>query len=179
MEWFDLLWKGGTIVLATLALLAAIVSALAWFIRTSDDRKNFKKFMREIRKDIKGVSRTLNQVVGILIRGGASELSVIAEGASPLRLNELGRKISEDTKAKEWTHAHADTLHNQVTGKSAYDIQKFCFGYVTEEILGKVEVQKVKDVAFDNGISIYSVLRVMAFELRDCLLAQKDIEGYS
>ena len=175
MEWFDLLWKGATIILATMALLAAVGSALAWFIRTSDDRKDFKEFMQEIRKDIKDLSQTLNQVVGILIRGGASDLSLVAEGASPLKLNELGRKISGEINAKDWALTLAKTLNNQVSGMSAYDIQEFCFGYVTEDTLGKAEVQKVKDVAFNHGVSIYTVLRVMALELRDCLLERENI----
>ena len=92
-------------------------------------------------------------------------------------LNELGRKLSDEFGSGAWVKAHADEVRDEVAGMSPYDVQQFCFDYVTEDRLSEEELGRAKDVAFANGMEIYHVLRVTAFELRDELLSPQRIEN--
>lgn len=123
---------------------------------TDDDRSAFRAFAEEIRGDIKK----------ILLR-----LDPIAEGASPLSLNELGKKVSGEIGAGEWAVRVAPTLSDRVKGMAEYDIQGFCFNYVDDELkLSDEQRERVKQAAYSNGLDEDTVRRVLAFELRDRLL---------
>ena len=154
-----------TIVLAGIAVLAAIVSLVIWYANVNSDRKrqqadteklqadaesrnqlaeklkadnkNFKAFMAEVRGKLEDIAQKVNQLWGA---SEAASAKIVADTQSPLRLNDLGRGISDAFGAKAWASAHADDVRGKAAGKSAYDIQQFCFDYVTENLLTKDEV---------------------------------------
>ena len=132
------------------------------------DNRHFKAFMAEVRGQLESITRAFGQL-GVK---GAS----IANSQSPLTLNDFGQEISQAFGAKAWAEAHMDDVREKVAGKSAYDIQQFCFDYVTENILTKDELQRAKSITFENGTILLNVLRVLAFELRDLLLTEGEVE---
>ena len=133
------------------------------------DNRHFKAFMAEVRGQLESITRALGQL-GVK---GAS----IANSQSPLTLNDFGQEISQAFGAKAWAEAHMDDVREKVAGKSAYDIQQFCFDYVTENILTKDELQRAKSITFENGTILLNVLRVLAFELRDLLLTEGEVDA--
>ena len=109
-----------------------------------------------------------------LMDGLAKAFYRYRDAVSPRKLNETGRKMSEEFGAKAWAEAHADDFREQVADLHPYDVQGFCFDHVTEDILTEDELLKVKDVAYDNGTNMFDVLRVLAYELRDCLVGRQE-----
>ena len=103
------------------------------------------------------------------IMGTLSKLN-IAGGASPLRLNDLGKKISEEVSAKEWVAAHVEEVRKLVEGMDPYQVQEFCHEWVTDERLSEEWLGRARQAAFDNSVQLLMVRGVFAFELRDALL---------
>ena len=139
------------------------------------DNKHFKAFMVDVRATMADVRDKLENINFTLGELGAKK-STIDDSQSPRRLNDFGREISNAFGAKAWAEAHKSDVREKVVGKSAYDIQQFCFDYVTRDTLTKEELQRAKDITYDNGTIISHVLRVLAYELRDCLLMQEGID---
>ena len=126
------------------------------------DRGTIRDFMTEIRADIKRIFERLPMA------------STVA-GASPLRLTELGEKISVQLAAGAIADGLAPRLRERVAGMQAYDIQELCFAYIRDEYEPPDDVKTlILQCAFDNGIDREQVLRVIAIELRDQLLPPTD-----
>ena len=122
------------------------------------DRITIRDFMAEIRADIKKIFERL-----------PSPLTVA--GASPLRLTELGKKISARLAAGAIADDLAPHLRERVAGLQPYEIQELCFDYIRKEYEPPDPVKAlILACAFDNGIDRNQVLNVLAIELRDRLL---------
>lgn len=158
----------GSMVAGAVVLLVAVVTGLmkfaTWKGGVDEHRKEIngtlRDFMAEIRDDIK------------TILGRLPSPSIV--GGSPLRLTELGEKISRALDLSAWASRTAADLRGAVRDKSAYEVQEFCFNYVREFEPDGEQDEKIKECAFENGIDIRSVLDVLAVELRDELLDDQD-----
>ena len=146
------------IVTAAIAIATLLVSIGIWVGRVNEGRGEVKKFMEEIRDDIKKIFRALP---------GSTVTS-----ASPLRLTDLGETISERLNASQWANHLVQELRPQIEGRNQYQIQEFCQGYVTnqrfeddQEFLTLIQV-----CAFDHGLTESQVRDVLMVELRDALL---------
>ena len=51
-----------------------------------------------------------------------------------------------------------------------YQVQDFCYLWVTEDRLGEERLRVARSLAFKEGIHLAVVRRVIAIELRDALL---------
>ena len=137
--------------------------ANAWRSRVDADRESFGEFMREMRGMVNQILNRLPQ---------PSPLS----SASPLRLNDLGEKVSSQAGGKDWAVDHAEDVRKDTAGMSPYDIQEHCFEYVKDESRFDAEqMEKIKAAAFKNGMKTDMVLRVLAVELRDQLLSEDQL----
>ena len=67
-------------------------------------------------------------------------------------------------------------LRNQISGKSAYEIQELCFEWVTDDKLSEAHRKLVHEVAYKRGLTNLQTMEVIAIELREQLLTkeQKD-----
>ena len=128
-----------------------------WQGEVDADRESFKEFMR-------GIRATINE---ILLRLPPKP---IAMSESPLALTEHGKMLSREIDAAKWASEHCQEARKETAGKSPFDIQKFCEGYVNFEKLSADYQEKVKQVAFDNGLELDQLMRVLSIELRDVLL---------
>jgi len=155
----SLFWAGFVVALAT-----AIFWLGNWHGAVNADRDAFKKFMQEVRGDIKEILLKLSNPV--------------AERGSPIRLNDLGKRVSEEVGAKDIAKALLDQILPKARGKSAYDIQEYCFSHLNEcdLSLSEARIADIKQCAFDNGIETLSVRRVIAIELRDMTLSELSLE---
>ena len=158
----------GPIVAGAVVLLIAIVTGLMKFAtwKGGVDQQNkeinntLRDFMAEIRDDIKTI---LGRLPSPSVTGG-----------SPLRLTKLGEEISRTLEISEWANITAEELRDHIADKSAYEIQEFCFNYVRKFTPDAEQDAKIKDCAFENGIDIQGVLDVLAVELRDRLLGDRE-----
>ncbi len=155
----DLLYFGKIVLIAgaIIGIVAAAIRVGEWKGKLDSDRTDFKKFIEEVRKDIKEILLRLSPAV--------------TDKSSPLKLTDLGRSISDRLKASEWAKETAPSIIDEVTGKHPYEIQNFCLDYVTTDIqLTPSMDQQIKSCAYENGITKRQVLEVLAIELRDELI---------
>ena len=159
-----------------------------WYANVNNDRENlkadnetFKGFMVDIRSRLDkleskmdGLTQVVYQLIGV--SKDKSENEVLA-AESPLVLNDLGSTISREFGAEAWAEAYADNVREQAAGKHPYDLQRFCFDHVTEDLLTEDELLKAKDIAYGNGTNMFNVLRVLAYELKCCLLDPEPNQG--
>ena len=155
----------GIILTAVIAVVGAIVAAIRyafkfgkWQGEVNSERTNFRDFMNEIRTDIKRILERLPPTVD------ATD--------SPIRLTELGRKVSDELRAGELAQNIAGELRQQVKGKEEHDIQEICLDFAENKYVPDQDVDaRIKKIAYDNGIDRRQVLRVIGLELRDILPA--------
>ena len=152
-------WLNNPIIItALIALVGGILYVGRWTGKVDTDRENFKKFMNEIRGDIKQILDRLPPVA-------------VAKGNSPVTLTELGRKISKEIRGRDWAVNTADKIKESVQDKTAYEIQEYCKEFVKlRHTFSKEQDTLMKNSAYENGIKRDQVLNVLAIELRDRLL---------
>ena len=136
--------------------------------------ESFEKFAKDIREELKEIRDDVKKIFERLPAKATASLS-------PVRLTDLGKKVSKEIKASNWVEKVIHLAIPQVKGKDHYDIQEFCFEYVEQEsVLTEKMNERVKFSAYDNGIEKRQVLRVLAIELRDALFEQlkmdKDVD---
>ena len=119
-------------------------------------RSEMRDFMNEIRSDIKRIFNRLSPTVG---------------SGSPISLTKLGAKVSKEIDAPGWARDMAPGFLDEVKGQSPYFIQEFCMDFCTTKYKPDDDLKhRLEQCAFDNGIDLDSVLRVLGVELRDRLL---------
>ena len=164
-------WTNPTLYIAIMVILGTISGAIVgiikigkWIQRKDSLESNFDQFiekmegyMGEIRKDIGTILNKLD--------------SSTVTKESPLRLSELGETISEVLGANMWAKKTAAAISSRIKGKHPYEIQEFCRDYLRREFKPSEDfLQKMKDCAYNNAISIEEVQDVLVIELRDALL---------
>lgn len=164
-----------TIVIAAAAvgIIMTILRVGEWKGNVNADRKNFNKFMDEVRGDIKEILQRLSP---------ASTPSAIGK-KSPLQLTDLGKEISDELKALEWAKeikplvlSEIDKAHG-LEGAQPYEIQEYCFDFTTKIFIFPDDMdKKVQDSAYKRGLTKRQVLEVLAVELRDELLRELKLD---
>ncbi len=144
------------IVTLLIAVVALIFKAGDWYGKVNSDRGNFKEFMDEVRADIKK------------ILGYVGPEAIVS--SSPLRLNDLGNKIAREINAQQWAEQIFPNLEKDVSDKSPYEIQEFCFQYAQELPPTPEQKLALHTAAYENGVDTSTVRRVLAIVLRDKLL---------
>ncbi|MCY4672209.1 MAG: hypothetical protein OXD43_00335 [Bacteroidetes bacterium] len=89
---------------------------------------------------------------------------------SPTRLNDLGKSISKEIQGKEWAKDVAKQNVEQQRGKQPYDVQKFAFEHAYHFNYSQEITERMKQSAWENGVPIEIISRVLSLELRDALL---------
>ena len=97
----------------------------------------------------------------------------ITKSTSPLTLTDYGKELSEKVNAGEIVEQFADYLFKKVKGRNEYQIQEICFEFAKLELLEKLkandpqEFEEISKIAFNEGIELSKVTRVIGLELRD------------
>ena len=153
MEWISF---AGTVALA-LALLAAVSKYSYWRGEVDTDRKGFKEFMDEVRSDIK------------LILGRLP--SRVVEGASPVRLTDLGETLAKELDAHTWVVSHAESLLPKCEDLKEYEIYNLCGEHVRST--ADEWPENADEVAYDHAMSKENLWDVLAVVLRDEILRRQ------
>ena len=138
-------------------LIAALIGVGVWIGRIETNMGSFKKFMDEIRVDIKTLLRLSEPPV---------------QSSSPVVLTEFGEKISATVNAKAWSAEHAPALVDDAKEKEEeFEIFDMCVNYISQQMLHNEKFQRtVRAGAYELGSTDQDVLRVYEVELRDEVL---------
>ncbi len=128
-----------------------------WKGEVDNDRANFNDFMKEVRSDIKQ----------LLTRLPEKPLS----SSSPIRLTELGERISQSIDAKSWAEETAKKLKSDTEHSDPFEIQQKSFDEAKNFEPDEILLKKMRNSAFQEGIDIDDVKDVLGVELRDRLLS--------
>ena len=101
--------------------------------------------------------------------------SETAETGSPLKLTELGTKISHRLDAHGRAIGYANKIFQDARNKSPFDIQEMSKAFI-EDRFKDSPTEDIKQMAYEHGISIDKVLTVLFIELRDELLKRIEDE---
>ncbi len=109
---------------------------------------------------------------------------------SPISLTDHGKNLSQKINAPKIAEMQIDKAVHAVKGFNAYQIQEYCFSLSREELLQELKenhidlYNKIHEVAYDEGIDVEKLTRVIALELRDKVLSSlnklhTEIDQYS
>ena len=155
-------WVILSAIIATLSVSIAIGVRIfrlgKWVGEVDKDRDSCNSFIGEVRVDIKKIFERLP--------------STAIASDSPIRLTDLGKKISKHINATDWAMSEAEKLFERSEGMDSFEIQNLSFEHAknyepTDELL-----KNMREAAFDSGINLDGVKEVLGVELRDCLLAK-------
>ena len=138
------------------AIVNRMLKAHRWWVNHGNSHDWIKDVLGEIKDDIKALMR---------------EKPAVLEQGSPLRLTELGSKVSICVDAKRLAITLAGDLQDQLPSDNPYDIQDWCKRFFEQEYEPAPELlDTFKRCAFEHGIKLEQVHDVCAMELRDELL---------
>ena len=149
------------VVVVALTILTAIFKFGKWFGEVNSDRKQFREFMDEMKTKIDDILSRLQPTP--------------ITSASPIRLTELGKRISENISAKSWANETAKQIVDETKDMDSLQIQEVSFHRAKSFEPDAELLQKMRDSAFEEGIELDRVRDVFGVELRDCLLRLHDI----
>jgi hypothetical protein len=166
-----------------LAVFSAVLSilifvfGLGWKIREWLGRIEMLEAQTpDLRRDInnlrKDIDKRLDEIVAI-ISGGKS----VEQTTSPIQLTDYGTEISKQLGFQDVIN---EVLHDVEIeqGMNEYQIQQLCFDYAQSEFMERISPdnrEKIEKVAFEEGMPIQTVLRVVGIELRNAKFNQLGI----
>lgn len=159
----------------SIELLAGIVSIVAasvtvgiWVGKRSSFEKTTDKAIHRIDASVEKINEnigSMNVNVAIL-----TSRKPVDESQSPTRLNEFDESISKEVRGKEWAKGIASQYVDQLEKSEPYDVQQFGYRHAQQFEPSQEMLAKMKKSAWENGIPIDLIRRVLALELRDALL---------
>ncbi len=180
-------------ILENILSFVILFGIIAWFVTANSKLKD----LEDIRKNAQGLLKGLKSIeeirekINVLI-GRVDTLSdeviasrgkAIYQSDSPVSLSEYGESLSKKIDVKFIT----DKYEKQLTKKAkkremnAYQIQQSCFDFAQNQIPKDLEknykeqYDKLANVAFNEGIQIRDLMRVLGLILRDQVLKACDI----
>ena len=151
------MWDNPVTYLVALGAVSALVTAGIWVGNVNSDRETFRKFMTEVKADL----REIRTGVWTLLGNPAA-----IESRSPAALTEYGEKIADAIGAVAWAKKEAVTLKDEIKGKRGYEIEERAFAYVSAFDLSP----SVRETMWEHSYRVEHVQDVLAVVLRDELL---------
>lgn len=132
----------------------------------------FAEWKGSVDEKLEALSKLLDEVRVILFR----ELpKATVSRSSPTHLNDLGKTIAAELKAREWAAQLIPVLKGRVEGKAPHEVDRFALDYVYGVILvtgeDKAMVERASECAYNHGLGLDHVLAVLQVVLRNALLA--------
>ncbi|MDD9797993.1 MAG: hypothetical protein OXT03_02630 [Alphaproteobacteria bacterium] len=179
--WIKDYWQIFTIIGAVLTSLGfgLTVLILVWrisryFTRVETRIDGLDKRIDGLDKRIDGLDKRIDDVWRVLqnilgrLSGQSGEESV-STSQSPIRLTEYGTKLAGKSQAETIVETYADRAE-VAPDMNEYQIQQTCFDFARLELLDILETterDRIEKLAFDEGISITEISRVIGIKMRD------------
>ena len=158
-----------------------IESPITWIIiagiflwKTATWKTTIENKLSSLSEKLSSLSEKVEKVYDVIInRFGHS----VEQTSSPITLNNYGKDLSERIDSKTIVNKYVDLLYEQTKNMNAYQVQEHCFLFSKDELLPKLQetdkeyFDKISSVAFDDGIDIEKIARVIGIELRDRILS--------
>lgn len=110
------------------------------------------------------------------LEGGSKN---VTQSSSPISLTDYGQNLSEIVGAKAIAQNYAGRVEFGLLA-SEYHIQEVCSQFAEEQLLDNLtpdERSFLETIAYQEGIDIKKILRVIGIEMRDFFLAQRKKEA--
>jgi len=158
------MWDNPVTYLAIIAVAVVVFSIGVWVGSVNTKPSRFLEFMDT-------VNGKPGRNIAALGRTG------IASGR-PIALTELGRSISEGLDAETWAQNTVRGLHDRVAEaefSEPFEFHEMAEAFVTKEFEPTAKfLRKMRACAYEKGISLVQVQKVLIVVLREALL---DAEG--
>lgn len=107
----------------------------------------------------------------------------LEQSTSPISLTDYGRKLSLKIDASDIAEIQITRVAEKAKAShfNAYQIQEYCFDYAKQKLLEELKetqedlYQKIHEVAYEEGINVEGLTRVIALELRDKVLSSMNM----
>lgn len=134
----------------------------------TDFKKEVKEDIRELRKTIQDLNNNLMTYVG---------KSRLVESKSPFTLTALGQDVAKYINADNIVRKYGSRVE---IGENAtpYEIQNSSFQFAEKELpnlLDTVDKRIVQKIAYEKGISLEEIMKVVGIKLRDKILLERDL----
>ena len=160
--------EAAIIVPIVFAVLGAVIALTRWMTKVDEDRNKFKTFIDKMEVKWELIQDKLESIGRDLARIEATRNTT--EKASPLKLTDLGCKVSEQLGATEWARETATELRSEVEGMEAYEISAYSRDYVDNTKLPDEIDVRIAVCMGEHEIDEHQVLDVLFVELCDALL---------
>ena len=140
-----------------------------WKNRMDEFRENMEEFKDGATERLARIESTLDELV-------LQKRSII-KTKSPMTLNSLGEKVWRELDAAAWLQRHSAEVSGQARWLGEYDVQEFCFDYMSSLDLEPPHRNLVRHAAYRNGLTEFQVRQIMAIKLRDALLSTCPVCG--
>lgn len=170
-------WILPGLVLALIGVLVLIAKVFMWAGGVNANQSSFARSLKRVEErfenDIKRIENNIKELqmdLHNLNMSFAASKTVVSK--SPFHLSEVGQKVSTALDVPAMADRLVPVIRPRAKGKLAYDIQELCFNFARSEYEPSPEIDaRIKEYAYENALSRYEVLDVLAIELRDRLLA--------
>ena len=174
-----------------------VVNKVATLEKTTEDVVNkvatLEKTTEDVVNKVATLERTTESVVNkvaILERTTAIVSRQIAgiggqqytEASSPMSLNNRGKELSKEMDAARIASKYKEKLVDKAKDENGgpYQIQESCFDYAANEILQDLEekdkqtFRHLTDIAYNEGVQVEILMRIVGLVLRDQVLQAID-----
>ena len=160
--------EAAIIVPVVFAVLGAVIAITRWMTKVNEDRTRFKTFIDRMEVKWELIQEKFESIGRDLVRIEAVRNTTAK--SSPLKLTDLGRKVSEQLRATEWARETAAELRSEVESMEAYEISAYSRDYVDNTKLPDEIDARIAECMAEHEIDEHQVLDVLFVELRDALL---------
>ena len=150
------------------------IKGAKWFINVNEHIKDTNTHIKETNTAIVEIRRNLSRVLLMLFPGDSA-----FEGASPLRLTDMGKAIADELDVDAWVQKTVPTIRERVRGEPPDAIEEICFEFIIygdEFQPGTDLLNKIRASAYQHGIAKEQVRGVLAIVLRDELIKLEEAE---
>ena len=169
-------WQMILLICSALGAIAAVLSiglllfkAGRWTGTVDTNIGALKHAVEELKNTIKSIDTKLSKLLRLYP-------DPAIEGSSPLKLTELGERVSDKIGAPDIAIGIARVVSEKVVSMSDYEIQEFAKEYAQSQFEPtSIQSAELDDCAFQEGIPRDSVLSVIGIELRDRLIEMKAV----
>lgn len=169
-----------TIVVGLIAILRFGVNIGSWKNTLDTLAKTVKEIQAEQKDFRKEVTEKFAQL-GERVRSVETSIDHLRSPTpgttnnSPRTLSKLGKKISNEIRAKDVVESIAPEWAKRTKGMERFDVQELCYEYVYKELETNPQLERrMKESAFVNGVDMRTIREVLSIELRDRLLNAKN-----
>lgn len=143
---------------------------------------NHTQFEKRVDKIEGTLTDMRSDIMEIKVALKTTSSTPLTQSNSPISLSDRGREFAEKHRAEEIVDKHwtqISQLLKAIDSENPYDIQNYIFKDVSirlEDYFGKEQVDKLKIIAYNEGLDLFSISRLLGVIIRDRYFAENNID---